>query len=264
MIRLQDVSVTFGRGTPNEMRALAGLSLRVEPGEFVTVIGSNGAGKSTLLNVIAGDTPVDGGTIHFGAQDLTRTPPHARARLVARVFQDPMAGTCGPLSIEENMAIAARRTQRRSWRRAVGAPDGAMFRERLATLGLGLERRLGDRVSLLSGGQRQAVSLLMATLVPSQALLLDEHTAALDPKAAALVLALTDRLVREAGLAALMITHSMRDALASGDRLLMLHGGKIVFEARDEEKRRLTVPDLMDLFGRMGEGVAVSDRMALA
>ena len=263
MIRVQDLSVTFGRGTPNELRALAGVSLEMQAGDFVTVIGSNGAGKSTLLNAIAGDTPVDRGTIRFGTQDVTRQSAHARARLVARVFQDPMAGTCEALSIEENMAIAARRTRRRSWRGAVGNADRAMFRDRLSTLGLGLENRLADRVGLLSGGQRQAVSLLMATLVPSQALLLDEHTAALDPKAAALVLGLTDRLVREARLATLMITHSMRDALAFGDRLLMLHGGKIVFEAREDEKRRLNVADLMDLLGRMGQG-AVSDRMALA
>ena len=174
-----------------------------------------------------------------------------------------MAGTCEALSIEENMAIAARRTQRRSWRRAVGNADRAMFRDRLSTLGLGLENRLTDRVGLLSGGQRQAVSLLMATLFPSQALLLDEHTAALDPKAAALVLGLTDRLVRESRLATLMITHSMHDALAFGDRLLMLHGGRIAFEARGDEKRRLNVASLIDLFGRMGQG-AVSDRMALA
>ena len=182
-MRAQDLVVTFGRGTPNETRALAGLSLNVGAGEFVTVIGSNGAGKSTLLNAIAGSAPIDGGAVNIGAEDVTPWSPHARARLVARVFQDPLSGTCEAFTIEENMAVAARRTRGRSWRRAVAASERALFRERLATLGLGLERRLDDRIGLLSGGQRQAVSLLMATLLPSQLLLLDEHTAALDPKA---------------------------------------------------------------------------------
>ena len=264
MIRINDLSVTFGRGTSTEMRVLDGVSLQVEAGEFVTVIGSNGAGKSTLLNAIAGDVPAARGTIHLGLHDVTRQSAHSRARLIARVFQDPMAGTCGTLSVEENMAIAARRTSRRGWARAVGDTDRVTFRERLAVLGLGLERRLGDRVGLLSGGQRQAVSLLMATLMPSQALLLDEHTAALDPQAAFLVMGLTERLVRQGRLATLMITHSMRDAIAFGDRLLMLHGGRIVFEARDDEKRRLTVADLVDLFGHISPGRGLSDRMLLA
>ena len=262
-MRVRDLTVTFGRGTPNEARALTGLSLSVGAGEFVTVIGSNGAGKSTLLNAIAGSAPVDGGAVTIGAQTVTHWSPHARARLVARVFQDPLSGTCEAFSIEENMAIAARRTRQRCWRPAVVVSERALFRTRLAMLGLGLEHRLGDQIGLLSGGQRQAVSLLMATLLPSQLLLLDEHTAALDPKAAALVLALTDRLVHEAGLATLMVTHSMRDALAHGDRLIMMHGGKIMFEASGGEKRRLTVPDLLDLFGRFGGGSAVNDRMAL-
>ena len=264
MMRVQDLAVTFGRGTPNEARALADVSLRVGAGEFVTVIGSNGAGKSTLLNAIAGSAPIERGTVCIGAEDVTLWSPHARARLAARVFQDPLSGTCEALTIEENMAIAARRTRPRSWRPALAASDRTLFRERLATLGLGLEHRLGDRIGLLSGGQRQAASLLMATLLPSQALLLDEHTAALDPKAAALVLALTDRLVREAEIATLMITHSMRDALAYGSRLVMMHGGKIMFEASGDEKRRLRVPDLLDLFGRFGSGAAVNDRMALS
>ena len=196
LIELRDVAVTFGRGTPNENRALAGLSLTIDKGEFVTVIGSNGAGKSTLLNAIAGEAPLDGGTIRLGTADVSRTPPHVRARLIARVFQDPLAGTCGPLSIEENMALATHRTWRRTLRSALRGPDRTRFRQDLARLGLGLEERLGDQAGLLSGGQRQALSLLMATLAPSQILLLDEHTAALDPKASQLVLSRGRRPIR--------------------------------------------------------------------
>ena len=263
MIELGDVAVTFGRGTPNETRALHGLSLAVGTGEFVTVIGSNGAGKSTLLNAVAGDVPIEQGTIRIGGEEVSRRPPHLRARSVARVFQDPMAGTCAGLTIEENMALASRRAGRRTLLPALRPADRGRFRDKLASLGLGLEHRLGDRIGLLSGGQRQAISLLMATLAPSRVLLLDEHTAALDPKASEVVLGLTDRFVRELDLTALMITHSMRDALAHGDRLVMLHAGRVIFQAARDEKRRLTVPDLLDRFGRLGDHIADDDRLLL-
>lgn len=263
MIEVGDVSVTFGRGTPNENRALKGLSLAIGAGEFVTVIGSNGAGKSTLLNAVAGDVSIERGTIRIGGEDVSRRSPHRRARAVARVFQDPAAGTCANLSIEENMALAARRAGRRTLRAALRPSERGLFREKLASLGLGLEQRLRDPIGLLSGGQRQAISLLMATLAPSRVLLLDEHTAALDPKASEVVLGLTDRLVQELGLTALMITHSMRDALAHGDRLVMLHAGRVIFEASGADKRRLTVADLLDRFDRLGDHVADDDRLLL-
>ncbi|WP_050418941.1 ABC transporter ATP-binding protein [Bradyrhizobium tropiciagri] len=263
MISVRDVAVTFMRGTPNEMQALRGVTLSLAQEEFVTVIGSNGAGKSTLLNAIAGDVSVTAGTISIDDKDTTLQGAHGRAPHVARVFQDPMAGTCGSLSIEENLALAARRGQRRTMRSALRTSEKATFRERLAKLGLGLERRLEDRVGLLSGGQRQAVSLLMATLAPSRILLLDEHSAALDPQASATVLSLTDQFVRELKLTTLMITHSMRDALAYGNRIVMLHQGRIIFEASGAEKAKLQVPDLLERFAKLGSTAADNDRLLL-
>ncbi len=228
MLSAKNLKITFNPGTPIETRALRGLSLDIPAGQFVTVIGSNGAGKSTFLNAVSGDLPIDSGQILIDDEDVTRKPVWARANRVARVFQDPMAGTCEDLTIEENMALAQRRGAGRGLGRAVQASMRDGFRESLATLGLGLENRLGDRIGLLSGGQRQAVSLLMAALQPSRILLLDEHTAALDPRTADFVLHLTARIVAEKKLTTMMVTHSMRQALDVGERTVMLHQGQVV------------------------------------
>jgi putative ABC transport system ATP-binding protein len=251
MIEVRDVHVTFGRGTPLENRALRGLDLTIPVGEFVTVIGSNGAGKSTLLNVLSGDAGAERGRIGIDGIDVTRWPAPKRAGLVARVFQDPMAGTCEALSIEENMALAYARGRSRGLKASIDAPRRAVFRDRLSVLGLGLENRLGDSMGLLSGGQRQAVSLLMATLTGMKILLLDEHTAALDPRTADFVLQLTRRIIEEQKLTALMVTHSMRHALDYGTRTVMLHEGKVAFDLAGDERRGLDVPDLLKLFGRV-------------
>lgn len=257
MLYAKDLRITFNAGTPIETRALRGLSLHIPQGQFVTVIGSNGAGKSTFLNAVSGDIPVDTGSILIDGQDVTRQPVWERALRVARVFQDPMAGTCEDLTIEENMALAHARGQRRGLGRAVRAELRHDFRERLATLGLGLENRLSDRIGLLSGGQRQAVSLLMAALRPSRILLLDEHTAALDPRTADFVLRQTVRIVEEQRLTTMMVTHSMRQALDVGDRTIMLHQGKVVLDVAGEERRGMQVEDLLHLFERVrGEQLA--------
>ncbi|MFN3736845.1 ABC transporter ATP-binding protein [Hydrogenophaga sp.] len=257
MLSAQQLAITFNPGTPIENRALRGLSLDIPTGQFVTVIGSNGAGKSTFLNAISGDISVDSGRLTIDNTDVTRWPVWQRAQHVARVFQDPMAGTCEDLTIEENMALAQRRGAGRGLSRAVTAPMREVFRERLATLGLGLETRLADRIGLLSGGQRQAVSLLMAALQPSRLLLLDEHTAALDPRTADFVLQLTNRIVRESGLTTLMVTHSMRQALDVGDRTVMLHQGQVVLDVSGEERARMDVRDLLAMFERVrGEQLA--------
>lgn len=248
MIVAENLKLTFGRGTPLENPALRGLNLRIAAGEFVTVIGSNGAGKSTVLNALSGETLVDEGRILIGDKDVTRLPTHKRAGLVARVFQDPLAGTCEELTIEENMALAFRRGQRRSLKPAVRREYQERFREQLAHLGLGLENRLGDKMGLLSGGQRQAVSLLMATLNPSRILLLDEHTAALDPRTGHFVLELTKRIVAEQGLTTLMVTHSMKQALEVGTRTIMLHQGQVCFDIHGREREGLEVKDLLALF----------------
>lgn len=249
-IEVQQLEVTFNPGTVLESRALRGIDLAIPEGQLVTVIGSNGAGKSTLLGAIAGTVRAGRGRIAIGGQDLTDTPAAARARHIARVFQDPLAGSCESLTLEENLALAEARGRRRGLAPALRAERRARWRERLATLGLGLEGRLGDRMGLLSGGQRQAAALLMATLAPLRILLLDEHTAALDPKTAELVMELTRRLVAEGRLTTLMITHSMSQALEHGDRLLMLHEGRIVLDHAGAEKQRLTVQDLLDEFAR--------------
>ncbi|WP_293766257.1 ABC transporter ATP-binding protein [uncultured Aquitalea sp.] len=248
MMRADNLFKTFNPGTPLENPVLRGLSLTIESGQFLTVIGSNGAGKSTFLNAISGDVTPDSGSLFIDQQDVTRLASWQRAGLVARVFQDPLAGTCEGLTIEENLALAMQRGQRRGLSRAVKAAQREAFRDKLATLKLGLENRLGDRMGLLSGGQRQAVSLLMASLQPSRLLLLDEHTAALDPKTAAFVLELTDRIISENKLTALMVTHSMRQALDHGQRTVMLHQGRVVLDVSGEQRARMDVPDLLAMF----------------
>jgi putative ABC transport system ATP-binding protein len=248
MLDVRSMYITFNSGTPIENRALRGVSLQIPEGQFVTVIGSNGAGKSTLLNAVSGDLRIDRGQILIDDSDVTRAPVWRRARHVARVFQDPMAGTCEDLTVEENMALADRRGLVRNLARAVRTSRRDDYRQRLATLGLGLDGRLTDRIGLLSGGQRQAVSLLMASLRPSQILLLDEHTAALDPRTADVVLRLTSRIVAEHKLTTMMVTHSMRQALDVGDRTIMLHQGKIVLDVAGEERRSMTVRDLLAKF----------------
>ena len=258
MLSAQDLHLTFNPGTPIETRALRGMSLDIAAGQFVTVIGSNGAGKSTFLNAISGDQMVDRGRIAIDGLDVTNQPVWARAQRVARVFQDPMAGTCEDLTIEENMALAQQRGLRRGLRRAVKPAERDMFRERLATLGLGLENRLSDRIGLLSGGQRQAVSLLMAALQPSRILLLDEHTAALDPRTADFVLRLTSRIVADNQLTTMMVTHSMRQALDVGQRTVMLHQGQVVLDVSGEQRARMDVPDLLQMFEKV-RGETLSD-----
>ena len=250
MIELRGVEVVFHPGSVLETRALRGIDLAIPQGQFVTVIGSNGAGKSTLLNVLAGTASAMAGRIVVDGTDVTPQGAAARARLLARVFQDPLAGTCAGLTIEENLALAEARGRRRGLALAVADGGRARWRERLADLGLGLEGRLGDRMGLLSGGQRQAVALLMATMAPSKVLLLDEHTAALDPRTAEFVLELTTRLVGELRLTTLMVTHSMQQALSLGDRLLMLHEGRICLDVQGDAKARLGVEDLLAEFKR--------------
>jgi len=257
MIEARHIAVTFRPGSPLENLALRDASLEILGGQFVTVIGSNGAGKSTFLNAVAGDVPLSAGTILIDGRDVTNWPSTKRAALISRVFQDPVAGTCEDLTIEENLAIALRRVGRRGWRRALERATRDKFRAELARLGLGLETRLQHQVGLLSGGQRQALSLLMATLSDTKILLLDEHTAALDPTAASLVLELTRRLVAERGLTVLMVTHSMRQALDYGDRTVMFHQGHIIFDVKGDERHRLDVPDLLRLFEKAkGEQLA--------
>jgi len=257
MLSAKNVAITFNAGTPIETRALRGLSLEIPAGQFVTVIGSNGAGKSTFLNAVSGDLPIDSGTIAIDGRDVTREPVWTRAERVARVFQDPMAGTCEDLTIEENLALATCRGKRRGFGRSVKPSMRESFRERVAILGLGLENRLSDRIGLLSGGQRQAVSLLMAALRPSRILLLDEHTAALDPRTAQFVLELTSRIVAESKLTTMMVTHSMRQALDVGDRTVMLHQGRVVLDVSGEERKGLDVPDLLRMFEQVrGEKLA--------
>jgi putative ABC transport system ATP-binding protein len=251
MISLKDIKVVFGRGTPLQKQALNGVSLTIEEGSFVTVIGSNGAGKSTLLGVLAGDVIATEGQVTIGAGDVTRKGTAARAGLVARVFQDPLTGSCGSLSIEENLALAARRGERRGLSAALGPRRRELFRERIAELNLGLENRMGDRMDLLSGGQRQAVSLVMATLAGSEVLLLDEHTAALDPGMAEFIMNLTQKIVSERKLTTLMVTHSMRQALDFGHRTVMLHGGEIVLDVAGDNRKNLEVEDLIAMFRKM-------------
>ena len=251
MLKASDLRLTFNPGTPIETQALRGMSLEIPSAQFVTVIGSNGAGKSTFLNAVSGEQRVDSGTIEIDGLDMTRQPVWARARHVARVFQDPLAGTCEDLTIEENMALAKMRGERRGLSFAVKPALREEFRAQLTTLGLGLENRLSDRIGLLSGGQRQAVSLLMAALQPSRLLLLDEHTAALDPRTAAFVLELTVRIVAEHKLTTMMVTHSMRQALDVGQRTVMLHQGRVVLDVSGKEREGLDVHHLLDMFEKV-------------
>lgn len=258
MIVAENLSKTFNRATPLENPVLRGLSLKLEQGEFVTVIGSNGAGKSTLLNALAGEIFVDSGKIEINGEDVTRLPTHKRAHNVARVFQNPLTGTCANLTIEENLALAIKRGKKRGIGFAVKNAYIKKFRETLAALDLGLENRLQDRIGLLSGGQRQAVSLLMASLTPSAILLLDEHTAALDPKTAAFVLKLTEEIIATQRLTTLMVTHSMRQALDVSSRTVMLHRGQVVFDISGKAREGLKVADLLRLFEQQ-HGESVSD-----
>lgn len=251
MISLENIQVVFGRGTPLQKQALNKINLTIETGSFVTVIGSNGAGKSTLLGVLAGDVLPTAGKVMIGDSDVSRKTTAARAGQVARVFQDPLAGSCGALSIEENLALAAARGKRRGLMPSLGSQRRAFFRERIASLNLGLENRLKDRMDLLSGGQRQAVSLVMATLAGSDVLLLDEHTAALDPGMAEFVMQLTHQVVTERKLTTLMVTHSMRQALDYGTRTIMLHAGEIVLDVSGESRKDLEVEDLIEMFRKI-------------
>lgn len=262
MLSINGVSKTFMPGTANEKTALANISLTLNPGDWVTVIGSNGAGKSTLLNAIAGSILVDSGSIAVDGQDITRMPEHKRASMLGHVFQDPMKGTAPGMRIDENLAIAAHRGGKRrpfAWNLPKKECEG--YIEMLKGLNLGLENRLTSEVGLLSGGQRQAITLLMATIFRPKVLLLDEHTAALDPKTAQKVLTLTQRIVETNGLTTLMITHNMNDAITYGNRLIMMDGGRIIYEASGEEKARLTVADLLAKFEACGN--TLSDSMVL-
>ncbi|HEB97237.1 MAG TPA: ATP-binding cassette domain-containing protein [Sedimenticola thiotaurini] len=264
MIRLQQCRKYFHRGSVNQVLALDDVDLSIDGGDFVTVIGSNGAGKSTLLNAIAGCFPLDEGRILIGDIDVTRWPEYRRARYIARVFQDPLLGTCPSASIEQNLALALRRGRRRGLGRGVRAAERRLFRERLARLGLGLEQRLPDRVGLLSGGQRQALTMLMATLVRPQVLLLDEHIAALDPRTARQILLLTREMVEQEHLTCLMVTHNMKHAIDLGNRLIMLHQGRIILDLRDGEKQRLTVDGLVERFYQAQGETLASDSLLLS
>lgn len=251
MIRIENIGVTFSKGTPLETHALRGVDLTIEAGEFVTVIGSNGAGKSTLLSAVAGDIPISDGRILIGERDVTKWSTARRAGLVARVFQDPLAGSCGNLSIEENLALAAARGHTRGLSHALNAERRQTFHDRVSELGLGLENRLNDLMNLLSGGQRQSLALIMATLSSSEVMLLDEHTAALDPGMAEFVLELTAKLVAELGLTTMMVTHSMRQALDVGTRTIMLHEGRIVLDVAGDKRTGLTTDDLVAMFRKV-------------
>ena len=264
MLELRHVSKTFNPGTINEKKALTDLSLHLAPGEFVTVIGGNGAGKSTLLNAVAGVWPVDGGTILLDGEDITAWPEHKRAVHIGRVFQDPMMGTAPNMQLEENLALALRRGQRRGLKWEVTKVEREDYRALLADLGLGLEDRLTVKVGLLSGGQRQAVTLLMAALRRPKLLLLDEHTAALDPATAAKVLELSDRIVSEAHLTALMITHNMTDAIRHGSRLIMMDEGRIILDIDGEAKKKLTKRELIDRFAQSAGYQLESDQTLLS
>ncbi len=264
MLKLENIWKTFNAGTVNEKVALHGLDLEMQEGDFVTVIGGNGAGKSTMLNAIAGVFGVDFGKISIGGVDVTNLPEYKRAQYIGRVFQDPMMGTAATMQIEENLALAARRGKPRTLRSGITKADREFYREQLKILDLGLEDRMTAKVGLLSGGQRQALTLLMATLQRPKLLLLDEHTAALDPKTAAKVLAATERIVAKDNLTTLMITHNMRDAIAYGNRLIMMYEGHIVVDVSGEEKKNLTVEQLLNLFSQASGSNEVNDKMVLS
>lgn len=263
MLEIKNVSKTFNAGTVNEKRALKNVNLTLEDGDFVTVIGGNGAGKSTMLNAIAGVWPVDQGNILIDGKDVTKLPEYKRAAFLGRVFQDPMNGTAATMGIEENLALALRRGQSRTLRAGIKNNEREVYKRLLATLGLGLENRLTSKVGLLSGGQRQALTLLMATLKKPKLLLLDEHTAALDPKTAAKVLETTDMIVNRDRLTTLMITHNMKDAIVHGNRLIMMMDGNVILDIRGEEKKTLTVEDLLHKFEQVSGEEFTSDKAIL-
>lgn len=264
MLRIEHIAKTFNPGTITEKIALRDVSLHLEPGDFVTVIGGNGAGKSTLMNSIAGTFRVDKGSITIDGEDITKWPEHKRAKYIGRVFQDPMMGTAANMQIEENLAIASRRGKFPTLRWSAPASQRSKFRELLSTLHLGLEDRLESKVGLLSGGQRQALTLLMATMAEPKLLLLDEHTAALDPKTAAQVLAITNDIVNSRKLTTLMITHNMKDALACGNRLIMMYDGRILIDVKGEEKKNLKVRDLLEMFEKAAGSELNSDSLLLS
>ena len=264
MLEIKDIWKIFNAGTVNEKQALRGVSLTLNDGDFCTVIGGNGAGKSTMLNAVAGTWAVDGGSISIGGVDVTHLPDHKRAPYIGRVFQDPMLGTAPTMQILENLALAARRGQRRGLRWGVTKAEKEQYQEMLKNLDLGLEDRLTSKVGLLSGGQRQALTLLMASLKKPKLLLLDEHTAALDPKTAAKVLELSDRIVAENRLTTMMVTHNMKDAIQHGNRLIMMYDGKIVIDVSGEEKKKLTVPQLLELFNKVSGSDEADDKLLLS
>ena len=264
MLEIKDVHKTFNPGTINEKKALNGLNLTLNDGDYVTIIGGNGAGKSTMLNMITGVFPVDSGNILIDGEDITNLPEHKRARYFGRVFQDPMTGTAADMQIEENMALAARRGKRRTLGFGIKKAERETYKELLATLDLGLENRLTSKVGLLSGGQRQAITLLMATLQHPKLLLLDEHTAALDPKTAAKVLDISDKIIMENHLTALMVTHNMKDAIAHGNRLIMMHEGRVIYDVSGEAKKNLKVSDLLAKFEEVSGNEFANDRMMLS
>lgn len=248
MLEINNIYKTFNLGTINEKKALNGADIKLEEGDFITVIGGNGAGKSTMLNAVAGVWPIDSGSIVIDGNDVTGLPEHKRAPYLGRVFQDPMNGTAATMEIQENLALAARRGQHRGLRWGITKSEKTHYRELLKTLDLGLEDRMTSKVGLLSGGQRQALTLLMATLKKPKLLLLDEHTAALDPKTAAKVLELSDKIIAENNLTALMVTHNMRDAIVHGNRLIMMNEGRVILDIKGAEKKKLTVEDLLQKF----------------
>ncbi len=264
MLNLTNVEKTFNKGTINEKKALTGVNLQLNEGDFVTIIGGNGAGKSTMLNMIAGVYPIDAGKIVLDGVNISRMPEHKRAKYLGRVFQDPMRGTAAGMEIEENLALAHRRGARRTLRWGITKEEKEQYVEELKVLGLGLETRLTSKVGLLSGGQRQALTLLMASLQKPKLLLLDEHTAALDPKTAKTVLDLTEKIVNEEHLTALMVTHNMKDAIRLGNRLIMMHEGNIIYDVAGEEKKNLKVADLLKKFEEASGGEFANDRMMLS
>ena len=266
MLQLNDLHKTFNPGTVNEKVALNGVSLHMEAGDFATIVGSNGAGKSTLFNAITGGFIADEGSIVLGGQDITFEPEHQRSKVIGHLFQDPLKGTAPNMTIEENLALAYLRagTAPHAIFSRISRKDKELFREKLSLLDMGLEDRMKQPVGLLSGGQRQALTLLMATMVTPKILLLDEHTAALDPKTAAKVLTLTDKIIKENNLTAMMVTHNMRDAIAHGNRLIMMHEGKVILNIAGEEKKKLTVADLLQQFERVSGEEFTSDKELLS
>ena len=264
MLEIKNVRKTFNKNTINEKKALNGINLHLDEGDFVTVIGGNGAGKSTMLNMIAGVHPIDSGKIEIDGGNISREPEYKRARYIGRVFQDPMMGTAAGMEIQENMALAFRRGQRRGLGWGIKANEKDFYHDALMKLGLGLQTRMTNKVGLLSGGQRQALTLLMATLQKPKLLLLDEHTAALDPKTAKKVLEITQEIVEEQNLTTLMITHNMKDAISIGNRLVMMHEGRIIYDVSGDEKKKLEVDDLLKKFEEASGEEFANDRMILA